>query len=417
MENLPELEPEAFVSFLADLWDERGWDTSVKQRPDETYFIVGRRGDGKRGVLYVFPTAESHVSTQHVKRFVGFCRKKGIDVAVVATQGAYAGEAREIAESKGIHLLDRETLAGTVEEGGFEHVLRTYTGGGDHGPLDRLLATLRSYGVPVPEALPFDFAALLDRLPVGGDGGGGDGGDEDGEGGPDGANRDPEPKSNSTSKTPADAAAGNSGESGDGADGGGDDGGRDIAGALPGPLTSLPRPNVVLPAALVVLVVFLLGSAVGPALGLPAIGGAGGGGDLAVSALSTAGANATAEVRWNARTAESLTVNGTTYDAPPNETFVLVRMNVSNVGSSPLSMDESSLALEVAGERYGHQPLDGVVGFDQGGLFAPDDPREVWVVFSVPDDAESATLVLRGDEFVRFVRDGTVEAEATVAAA
>jgi hypothetical protein len=92
-------------------------------------------------------------------------------------------------------------------------------------------------------------------------------------------------------------------------------------------------------------------------------------------------------------------------------------MNVSNVGETPLSMDESSLALEVAGERYGYQPLDGVVGFDQGGLFAPDDPREVWVVFSVPDDAESATLVLRGGESVRFVRDGDVEAEATVASA
>ncbi|ELZ27257.1 telomeric repeat-binding factor 2 [Halogeometricum pallidum JCM 14848] len=402
MEKLPELEPEAFVSFLTDLWDERGWDTSVKQRPDETYFIVGQRGDGKRGVLYVFPTTESHVTTQHLKRFVGFCRKKGIDVAVVATQGAYAGEAREIAESKGIHLLDRETLAGTVEEGGFEHVLRTYTGGGGGGPLDRLLAVLRSHGVPVPEALPFDFEALLARLPTGGDGDGGDA---------EGGREESKPDSNA----PDGAGAAEPDGSGADADGGGDR--RDLAGALPGPLTALPRPNVVLPAALLVLVVFLLGSAVGPALGLPAIGGAGGEGDLAVSALSTAGANATAEVRWNARTAESLTVNGTAYDAPPNETFVLVRMNVSNAGSSPLSMDESSLALEVAGQRYGHQPLDGVAGFDQGGLFAPDDPREVWVVFSVPDDAESATLVLRGDESVRFVRDGAVEAEATVTSA
>lgn len=402
MDKLPELEPEAFVSFLTDLWDERGWDTSVKQRPDETYFIVGQRGDGKRGVLYVFPTTESHVTTQHLKRFVGFCRKKGIDVAVVATQGAYADEAREIAESKGIHLLDRETLAGTVEEGGFEHVLRTYTGGGGGGPLDRLLAALRSYGVPVPEALPFDFEALLARLPMGGDEDG-----DDAEGGKEGS----KPDSNASD------GAGATETDGSDADADGNSDGRELAGALPGPLTALPRPNVILPAALVVLVVFLLGSAVGPALGLPAIGGAGGEGDLAVSALSTAGANATAEVRWNARTAESLTVNGTAYDAPPNETFVLVRMNVSNGGSSPLSMDESSLALEVAGQRYGHQPLDGVTGFGQGGLFAPDDPREVWVVFSVPDDAESATLVLRGDESVRFVRDGVVEAEATVTSA
>ncbi|SFR38216.1 restriction endonuclease [Halogeometricum limi] len=389
MEKLPELEPESFVSFLEDLWNERGWETSVKQRPDETYFIVGKRGDGKRGALYVFPTVDSHVKKQHLKKFVGFCRKKGIDVGVVATQGAYADPVRKIAKSKGIHLLDRETLAKTVDEGGFEHVLREYTGGGS--PLDRLLATLRSYGVPVPEALPFDFQALLDRLPVGGSesGEGGDGGGAVGGEGGDGGRS-------------ASAETSNADGKGDGP-------------TLPGPLTSLPRPDVVLPVALLVLVVFLVGSAVGPALGLPAIGAASGGsGDVSVSALSTAGANATAEVRWNARATDTLTVNGTTYAAPANETFVLVRMNVSNEDSSHLSLDQDSLALEVAGDRYGHQPLNGTTGFAQAGLFAPNDPREVWVAFSVPEDATSGTLVVRDDELtVRFVRDEGIVPEAT----
>jgi hypothetical protein len=394
MDRLPELEPEAFVSFLADLWEERGWDTSVKQRPDESYFIVGKRGDGKRGVLYVFPTLESHVKQKHMKQFVGFCRKKGIDVGVVATQGAYAEPARKIAESKGIHLLDRETLAGTVEEGGFEHVLREYAGGAS--PLDRVLAALRSYGIPVPETLPFDLPSvdrqsLVDRLPVG-----------DGEAAADG-----------------DGDAGTDG-SGDGApqspDGDGDGDAGDDGPALPGPLTSIPRPDVVLPVALLVLVVFLVGSAVGPALGLPVVGGtSGSGGDaMAVSALSTAGANATAEARWNARTTETLTVNGTTYAAPANETLVLVRMNVTNAGDSPLSLDGSSLALDVAGDRYGHQPLNGTTGFSEGGLFAPGDARAVWVVFSVPADAASGTLVVVADEpTVRFVRDRGIAPEAT----
>lgn len=397
MDKLPELEPEAFVSFLADLWEERGWDTSVKQRPDESYFIVGKRGDGKRGVLYVFPTLESHVKQKHVKQFVGFCRKKGIDVGVVATQGAYADPARKLAESKGIHLLDRETLAGTVEEGGFEHVLREYAGGGS-SPLAGVLATLRSYGIPVPEALPFDLPSvdlqpLLDRLPFG-DGDDGATGDAD-----------------------ADGDAGGTPQSATGGDGGDGDGGDDDGGpALPGPLTSIPRPDVVLPVALLVLVVFLVGSAVGPALGLPVVGGTSGSGGeaMAVSALSTAGANATAEARWNARTTETLTVNGTTYDAPANETFVLVRMNVTNTGDSPMSLDESSLALDVAGDRYGYQPLNGTTGFAEGGLFAPDDTRAVWVAFSVPADAASGTLVVVADEpTVRFVRDRSIAPEAT----
>lgn len=173
MDKLPELEPDAFVSFLEDLWNERGWDTSVKQRPDETFFIIGKRGDGKRGVLYVFPTVESHVKEKHMKQFVGFCRKKGIDVGVVATQGAYADPSRQIAESKGIHLLDRETLAGTVKEGGFEDILAEYTGGSG-GPIGAVLATLQSYGVPVPDTLPFDLPSfdtqdIIARLPIGDD--------------------------------------------------------------------------------------------------------------------------------------------------------------------------------------------------------------------------------------------------------
>lgn len=378
MNELPELEPTAFVSFLADLWEERGWETSVKERPDETYFIVGKRGDGKRGVLYVFPTVESHVGQTQMKQFVGFCRKKGIDVGVVATQGAYADSARQLAESRGIHLLNRETLAGTVTEGGFEHVLREYTGG--DGPLNRVLAVLRSYGIPVPESVPFalptvDVGALLARLPFVDDA------ETEGEEG----RRDGD-----------DASA-----DGDGPD-------------FPGPLTSLPRPDVVLPVALLLLVVFLVGSAVGPALGLPVVGGDGGDDAMAVSALSTANENATAEVRWNARATETVTVNGTTYAAPENETFVVVRMNVTNTRDSPMSFDESSLALDVDGERYGHQPLNGTTGFAEGGLFAPNDPREVWVTFTVPADATSATLVVRGEEpTVRFVRDRTVSAEAT----
>ncbi|QIB73418.1 hypothetical protein GL213_11970 [Halogeometricum borinquense] len=390
MDKLPELEPDAFVSFLEDLWNERGWDTSVKQRPDETFFIIGKRGDGKRGVLYVFPTVESHVKEKHMKQFVGFCRKKGIDVGVVATQGAYAGPSRQIAESKGIHLLDRETLAGTVKEGGFEDILAEYTGGSG-GPIGAVLATLQSYGVPVPDTLPFDLPsfdtqAIIARLPIGDD-----------------------------------ADASGEGESvGEPQQGGFDssaDGDGDSESSLPGPLTSIPRPNIVLPVALLLLIVFLVGSAVGPTLGLPVIGGGSGGtsGDaVSVSALSTAGANATAEVRWNSRTTKTLTVNGTTYTAPENETFVLVRMNVTNHNESPMSFGQSSLALEVAGERYGYQPLNGTTGFAEGGLFAPNDPREVWLAFTVPTDATSGTLVLRDDDLaVRFVHDSSIEPEAT----
>lgn len=386
---IPELDPGTFVEFLSALWDEKGWETSVRQRSDETYFVTGKRPSGKRGVIYVFPTTTSTVTERHVEKFVQFCTKKGVDVAVVATQGAFAEGAERVASERGVHLLDRSALADTVEEGGLEAVLARFTEG--DGPLDRL----RGLGVPIPESVggrvpsPAMLGALVyGVLPVG-----------DGN-----AAAQAEPGGSSPADKPAPASPS-------------PDGLGIVAGCRK--YATQPVPAALLAVAL--LVAFVLGAAVGPAVGfgggLLGGGALGGGGDAGpdVAAVSTAGgANATADVRWNARATDSLTVNGTTYDAPSGQTFLLVRMNVTNGGDEPMQFEQSALAADVAGTRYSHQPLNGVTGFPSAGLFAPGDTREVWTVFAVPEDAGSVTIVLDGEAKVRFVHDDGVTPEATV---
>ena len=385
---IPELDPEDFVEFLAALWDDRGWETSTRERSDETYFVTGTRPDGKRGVIYTFPTTTSTVTQRHVETFVKFCRKKGIDVAVVATQGAFAEGAERVASERGVHLLDRSRLAETVEAGDLDEVLARFTGGGrSGGVLDRL----RDLGVPVPASVGSGLpspamlgAAVYGLLPVVG----GSADTTTGSGG----------------SSPADQPAPSS-PSPDG------------LGIVAGVRAYATRPVPAVLLAVTLLVAFALGATVGPAVGLGGGGPLAGGGDAGpeVSAVSTAGgANATADVRWNARATDSITVNGTTYDAPADQTFVLVRMNVTNGGDDPVQLAESALAADVAGTRYGHQPLDGVTGFPSAGLFAPGDSREVWTVFAVPDDVGSVTIVLDDEAKVRFVRDGSVTPEATV---
>jgi hypothetical protein len=388
---IPELDAADFVSFLEDLWNERGWDTTVQERSNGTSFIIGERGDGKRGVLFVFPTPESHVTGQHLRRFVTLCRKKGVDVGVVATQGAFDDEARQVAEAKGIHLLTRDTLAGTVEEGGFQRVLDRYTDTG--GPFDALLARLHALGLPVPESLSLpvslpadvDPSALTGRLRPGEDG--------DGDGG---------------------GASGDAGEVERG-----DPGEGERRGAEDGRLPSVPVTRA-LPVVVLAAVLFVAGAVVGPTLGLAGLvgGGSGQGDAVAVSAVSTAGANATLEAQWNARTTDSVTVNGTVYEAPPNETFVVVRFNTTNWADSPATLPQDRLVLDVAGERYGHQPLRNATGFAMGGLYAPNETHEAWTVYSVPEDAQSGTLLLLGEGDgetvgVRFVRNRSIAAEAT----
>jgi hypothetical protein len=378
---IPELDPEAFVEFLSALWDEKGWETSVRERADGTYFVTGKRSSGKRGAIYVFPTTTSTVTERHIRTFVQFCTKNGIDVAVVATQGAFAEGAERVASQRGIHLLDRSTLADTVEEGGLGEVLARFTD--DDGALGRL----RGIGVPVPGSVgsripsPAVLVTLVyGVLPVGG----GTAAARTGDAGSSSADK-PAPASSSPNGLGI------------------------VAGCRK--YATQPVPAVLLAVAL--LGAFVLGAAVGPAVGL---GGIPGGGDAGpdVSAVSTAGeANATADVRWNARATGSLTVNGTTYDAPSGQTFLLVRMNVTNGGSEPMQFEQSALAADVAGTRYSHQPLTGVTGFPSAGLFAPGDTRAVWTVFAVPEDAGSVTIVLDGEANVRFVRDSRVAPEAT----
>ena len=383
---IPELDPEEFVEFLAALWDERGWETSVGERSDETYFVTGTRPDGKRGIIYAFPTTTSTVTERHLERFVRFCRKKGIDVAVVATQGAFAEGAERVAADRGVHLLDRSALADTVAEGDLEAVLARFTG---TGRAEAALDRLRDRGVPVPRSAgnrlpsPAALGAMVyGLLPVGG-----------------GTEATP---ADTGGPSPADQPAPSSSSP-------------DGLGIVAGCREYATRPVPALLLAVTVLVAFVLGATVGPVVGVG--GPLAGGGDTGpeVSAVSTAGgANATADVRWNARATDSLTVNGTTYDAPADRTFVLVSMNVTNGGEEPMQFEQSALAADVAGTRYGHQPLDGVTGFPSAGLFAPGDTREVWTVFAVPEDAGSVTVVLDGDARVRFVRDDGVTPEATV---
>ena len=375
---IPELGPTSFVEFLAAMWEERGWETSVRERSDETYFVVGNRPDGKRGIIYVFPTTTSTVTERHLKKFVSFCKQKGIDVAVVATQGAFAEGAERVAAQRSIHMLDRSTLADTVEEGGLNDVLARFTDAGSEGVADRLQGRL-------PD-LAAVMAAVYALVPIGG-------------------GNVATPTGSGSNSSPADDPAPASTDP-------------DGLGIVAWLYRACTRPVPAGAIVITLLVAFVLGAVAAPAVGLGgAIGGGAMGGDAGpeVSAVSTAGgSNATVDVRWNARAAGSISVNGTTYDAPDGQTFLLVRMNVTNGADEPTQFSESALAADVAGTRYGHQPLDGVTGFPSAGLFEPGETREVWTVFAVPDDAESVTIILDGDSKVRFVRDSGVTPEASV---
>lgn len=358
------LSPRAFAAFLADIWKERGWRTSLRHRDDGSFAIAGRRGDGKQGLLYVLPDADGAVGRDRVGRFAKLCRKRGVDVAVIATRGEFTDEGRALAEKAGVYLLDPDAIRETIDEGKFQELLRRHaetegvaTGddpGGDGSDLPegipgrtRLLALLAAIDARLPgdASVAGSSAALADRLPA---------------------------PSFPTDRRPDDVA-------------------------------DVPARRVALAA---VLVVALFGG--GLAIGSFAVGGSGAADAPPITAVSTAPAeNATLRARWNARTAPSLTANGSTYDLPEDERFVVVQLNVTNTGASPTRLRQEQLVFESDGRRYRHQPLSNVSQFGDG-VFLPNDTRSVWVAFSVPAETTGGTVMLRsivGAPPVQFVRD------------
>lgn len=150
-------------------------------------------------------------------------------------------------------------------------------------------------------------------------------------------------------------------------------------------------------------------SAVLGALPLPELGFGAGGGGYTITAVSLSSGNATpVPIAWNARQQSTVVApNGETYTAPDGEQFVVVQLNITNPREETLVFRSSYLALATNNTRYGNQPLQAASGqlpvqIEAGGSV------EAYVVYSVPEDADSGTLLgLPGSDIppVTFERD------------
>ncbi len=338
----------AFPRLLADLWREQGWQTDTTRRGDDAYLVGGERGGGTRGLMLVLPDPDTEVRTAHLRRFAEMCGSRGVDVAVVATQGTFTDEVRRIASDRGVHLLDRGRLEKTVQQGGFEAVLRRHRDGGETEGADESGAE--------DDEDRADGGDWLARL----------------------------------------RAA--------------------LPGAADGAATAALRARAASnPKHLLAVVVAVAVLTSGVVIGVPT--GGGGGPDIAVSAVSTATPEASESltVRWRAETRSTLDPPGGTFEAPPNETFVLVRLDVSSTAGEAAMFGGPTLLFESDGVRYGPQSLSGgnLKTMDR---FAPGDAGTVWAVFTVPTNATTGTVLVRDGlaadgPGVRFVHDPSLTVE------
>jgi len=128
-------------------------------------------------------------------------------------------------------------------------------------------------------------------------------------------------------------------------------------------------------------------------LPLPEVG-LGGGGGYTITAVSLSQGNGTpVGVTWNARPQSTVVApNGESFNAPEGKQFVVVQVNVTNPGNESLIFRADYLALATQDTRYGNQPLQGASG-QLPVQVQPGNSTRAFVVYTVPADAESATLL------------------------
>lgn len=214
-----------------------------------------------------------------------------------------------------------------------------------------------------------------------------------------------------------------------------DDGGTSILDRLPVPdgvpaILRSPNPLPIPARSLTILLVVVgviavgyvgihhVGAGIDPGALLSQLGmGIGGGssGGMTITAASftedAGSANEQLNVSWTAEQRSAVTTeNGNQYDPPPNETFVVVQMNVTNPGTDPVVFRPASLGFATNGTQQGVHLLQGARG--QPPIEIPANRTEsVWVTFTVPEGTNAGTIVGRpGDSLpaLRFERDASL---------
>ncbi|MFB6113916.1 MAG: restriction endonuclease [Halodesulfurarchaeum sp.] len=151
-----------------------------------------------------------------------------------------------------------------------------------------------------------------------------------------------------------------------------------------------------------------------PSLPIPDVGlGLGGGGGFPVTAVSLADGNGTTvDIRWTARQQDVVVApNGARFESGENRTFVVVQLNVTNPVNRTLILRPQYLSLSANGTRYGVQFLKG--GSGQLPIQVPaNSSKRGYVVYSIPADADSATILgMPGTDVppFRFERDRSLD--------
>ncbi|WP_327052959.1 restriction endonuclease [Halomicrococcus gelatinilyticus] len=146
-----EMDESDFAAFVADIWEQQGWNTQVTEKSGKAFVALQR--DGAEGLIWATTGSSGDVSGKALQQFVQTAQEYGLDEGAVVTAGQFSDDAERIADQAGVDLVDGEKLRTIVEARELHDLVEKYgggsgSGGGGGGDGDD------------------DGPGLLDRLPV-----------------------------------------------------------------------------------------------------------------------------------------------------------------------------------------------------------------------------------------------------------
>ena len=133
LEQLRQMDDEAFEYFVGDLWERQGWSTKVSQKSrDKSLDVMAEkeRPYHQRHAIQAKRYKQgNNVGGPSVAEYYSLIEHFDADAAVVVTTSGFTTDARERAETLGVKLINGEDLVAIVDQYDAYDLLEQYTSG------------------------------------------------------------------------------------------------------------------------------------------------------------------------------------------------------------------------------------------------------------------------------------------------
>lgn len=128
---LQQMDDYEFEHLIADLWNQRGWETEVSEKSsDRGIDVFATRDEGGFQTEAVVQAkrykSENKVGSPEVQQYASLRKQEDADLAIVVTTSDYSTQAIELAGELNLKLIDGDSLVQIIQENDSTGLLENY---------------------------------------------------------------------------------------------------------------------------------------------------------------------------------------------------------------------------------------------------------------------------------------------------